>query len=80
MQLQRNEKERGVFLCRRTMRVEVESKAIPTSFLKIEKECTHWNERMKKDSKKNKEVVRTQVLKLLSRSGEGKKGPVSIDC
>ena len=31
----REKKERRVFLCRRTVRVEVKSKVIPTSFLKI---------------------------------------------
>ena len=34
----RGKRKRRVFPCRRTVRVKVKSKAIPTSFLKIEEE------------------------------------------
>ena len=36
MSSRREKRKRGVFLCRRTVRVNVKSKVIPTSFMKIE--------------------------------------------
>ena len=38
----RGKRKRRVFLCRRTVRVEVKSKVIPMSFLKIEG-AVHWD-------------------------------------
>ena len=46
-----------VFLCRRTVNIDVESKAIPMSFLKIG----------------GRRMIRTQVLKHLSGVGEVKR-------
>ena len=48
------ERERGVFLCRSTVGVEVNSKVIPTSFLKIEERETFV--RAKKRRKRNSYV------------------------
>ena len=81
IQYQRSKKsssrgKRRVFLCRTTVRVEVQGKAIPASFLKIEGPGTlvgakDWR---KRDRYENWKMVRTQVLKHLPRAGESKRG------
>ena len=61
-------------LCRRTVRVKVEDKAIPTSFLKIGgvRTLVGMEEWRKRNSEKNGEVFRIQVLKLFPGVGESK--------
>ena len=57
------------------MQIDAESKAIPTSFLEIERRrrtligVVDWR---KKDSKKNSEVIRTQALWHLPGAVEDK--------
>ena len=50
--------------CRKTARINVKSKVIPTSFLNIERRMLigvgEWR---KRDSSKNWEVIRNQILK-----------------
>ena len=71
---ERERQKKGIFFCKRTVRIEAESKVIQTNFLKIERR-THLGavEWRKRDSDKSKEVIRTLVLKYILGAEESKK-------
>ena len=72
---ERERERRRIFLLKRTVEIEIEGKVVPKKFLEIERRRTlvEMREWRKRNTKKNRKVVITQVQKHLFGAGEGKR-------